>query len=90
MEIDQEKCLLAQIIDITSRKRAQDALRASEAKLSAVIENLPVGVWIVDATCPQLLNPERTRFLMVRRSQVRVLTPLPNQKTTAQKPVVFL
>ncbi len=31
-------------------KRAEAALRASEAKLSAVIEALPVGVGVTDAS----------------------------------------
>lgn len=50
VEINHEKCLLAQIVDITERKRAEEALRASDAKLAAVIENLPVGIWMVDKT----------------------------------------
>jgi PAS domain S-box-containing protein len=36
--------------DITERKHAEEVLRASKAKLSAVIDLLPVGIWIVDAT----------------------------------------
>ena len=36
--------------DTTERKHAEEALLASQAELSAVIENMPVGIWIVDAT----------------------------------------
>jgi len=36
--------------DLTVAKRAEAALRASEAKLSAVIEALPVGVGVTDAS----------------------------------------
>jgi PAS domain S-box-containing protein len=36
-------------IDIRERKRAEAAVRESEARLAAILENLPVGVWIVDS-----------------------------------------
>ncbi|MGE0086420.1 MAG: PAS domain S-box protein [Desulfococcaceae bacterium] len=36
--------------DITERKRAEEALRASEQLLKKVLETIPVGVWIADKT----------------------------------------
>jgi PAS domain S-box-containing protein len=38
------------ILDITARKQTETALRESEARLTTVLENLPVGIWIVDST----------------------------------------
>lgn len=38
------------INEITERKRAEKALRDSEALLQNVLNTLPVGVWILDAT----------------------------------------
>ncbi|HWI40174.1 MAG TPA: PAS domain-containing protein, partial [Verrucomicrobiae bacterium] len=42
--------------DITARKTSEEALRRSEALLRVVLENLPVGVWIVDRTGHILLQ----------------------------------
>lgn len=47
--IDDEQFIAAQIVEIGERKRLQQTLSASEAKLNAVIHELPVGVWVVDA-----------------------------------------
>jgi PAS domain S-box-containing protein len=51
-------------IDITERKRAEDALRESEQKLKTIFEVLPVGVSILDAE-RQLVyaNPALSRIL---------------------------
>ena len=35
--------------DITERKRAEEALRASEARLGAVIDNAPISLYVTDA-----------------------------------------
>jgi two-component system cell cycle sensor histidine kinase/response regulator CckA len=41
-------CLIAETWDITERKRAEEALRASEAFLETVIENSPFSMWVSD------------------------------------------
>jgi PAS domain S-box-containing protein len=39
-------CVL--VLDVTSRKRAEEAVRQSEARLLAILEHLPVGVALTD------------------------------------------
>ena len=46
-------------LDITERKRAEAALKASEARLAAFMENAPVGMYLKDLAGHYLMaNPE--------------------------------
>lgn len=50
--------------DVTNRNRAEEALRASEARLAAVFDALPVGVGVTNATGTLVLsNPAMRRYL---------------------------
>lgn len=59
-------------IDITDRKRAEDALRESDAHLRTLIETIPDLIWLKDPdgiyiTC----NPKFERFFGAKRSEIR-------------------
>ncbi|MHC1744469.1 MAG: PAS domain-containing protein [Syntrophobacteraceae bacterium] len=61
-------------VDVTERRRAQEALRESEQLLRTVLETLPVGVWITDrAGTITMANPaarktwEGARYVGVER-----------------------
>lgn len=52
-------CMLASFLDITQQKRAEAALRESEAKYSGYVENAPDGVFIAD---------DKARYLEVNKA----------------------
>ncbi|MFO1039845.1 MAG: PAS domain S-box protein [Geminicoccaceae bacterium] len=58
-----ETAVVTTSIDITERRRTEEALRHSEARLAAFMEHAPVGVHIKDPTGRYLLaNPEMERI----------------------------
>lgn len=54
--------------DITDRKRAEEALEAERARLQAVLDSLPVAVWIAD---------EKGTVIQTNRAAERVWGPAP-------------
>ncbi|MCB0805438.1 MAG: PAS domain S-box protein [Bacteroidales bacterium] len=48
IEINNEKCLLAQIVDITERKKAEEKLRQTEQRYRSMIEHAPDGIVMID------------------------------------------
>jgi PAS domain S-box-containing protein len=53
MEIDGEPCILSAVLDITDRKRVEQALRESEERFRLVANTAPVMIWMsgVDKQC---------------------------------------
>lgn len=55
------------VLDINHRKKAEEALRETQIWLSAIVENLPVGVAVVDTNGTVLLsNQEMHRYMPTR------------------------
>lgn len=59
LQFEGREAALAVAVDITDRKRAERALRESEARLDSILANLTDAVWAVDARDDRLvyLNP---------------------------------
>lgn len=62
-ESDETTGLVLTRIDVTERRRAQEALRESEHLVRTIMETMPVGVWISDeAGTISLANPAAIRI----------------------------
>ena len=65
IKAEDEMCLLTMAIDITERKRTEDALKEREEFLSSVVENIPDMIFIKDA--------EELRFVRFNRAGENLL-----------------
>ncbi len=61
---DEVRGILGINIDITDRKRAEQALADSEARLSSIIDQSPVSTWILDAEGTLIRQNEACRRLL--------------------------
>jgi len=73
---------LAGVLDITRRKRVEEALRQSEQKYRLVVESLSEGIWVLDPdACTSFVNPRMAEMLgyspeeMVGRSIYAFVSP---------------
>ena len=60
IDIDGKECLLSMLVDITERKRSEQALRESEERLHAIVDNSPTAIVVKD---------RKGRFLLANKVQ---------------------
>jgi PAS domain S-box-containing protein len=64
IELNGEPHTIGEVMDISERKRAAEALRESEERFRRLVEELGVGVAVVDRECRvRLINPAALRML---------------------------
>jgi PAS domain S-box-containing protein len=75
---------VAVFLDITERRKAEEALRLSEERLAMVMKHLPVGVGVVDARGHVLIaNPAWKKFL---RGDIPSVDPVEGRRWRAIGP----
>jgi PAS domain S-box-containing protein len=61
LAIGGENCLLGSSVDITERKRVQEAMKESQKLLNLVLATLPVGVVVMNQSGDVILNNEASK-----------------------------
>ena len=76
LELDGETLLQAIVRDITKRKQAEMTLRANEEELSAIFEQAPMGIAIIDSVTGQFrkVNQEYCKIVGYPESRMLDLT----------------
>jgi two-component system CheB/CheR fusion protein len=72
-----EPLILVAVDDITQRKRAESALRASESRYRRIFETAREGIWILDGGTGEVVdaNPYLLELLGYRREEIVGKTP---------------
>ncbi|HTX60839.1 MAG TPA: ATP-binding protein, partial [Methanobacterium sp.] len=82
IQISDQKYIFSTIMDITERKKAEEALKDSEKKLKILVDNLPVGVSIINKdreiiyenpSLGEILNLSHEEFLEKKYSRRKYL-----------------
>ncbi len=100
IELDDQKCILSNVHDITSRKRTEEALQQKEQLLRSIVDNIGEGLIVVDTEGKYLVvNPVAEKIIRQRPTDVNVaevskkfglfypdqVTPLPTSETTVSR-----
>ncbi len=91
--------VLSQVLDVTERQRAEEALRASEARLKATLHSIQDEVWIVDAEGRIVLineaveghlgvNPGRWQDIYAALAELEIFLPNGTPRPAEQAPLV--
>ena len=96
LNYDGRPCLLGCGIDISERKKAEEALRSSEKKYKLLFENNPMPMWMINLPELNIIDVNdaaikhygysRDEFLSLNTTQIRPEEDVPNYLQSAKNP----
>lgn len=64
IDLDEQKCLLTNVLDITSRKKAEEALRHKEQLLRSIVDNIGEGLVVVSPEGDYLVLNQKAKDII--------------------------
>jgi PAS domain S-box-containing protein len=100
IDLDDQKCILSNVHDITVRKKTEEALQEKEQLLRSIVDNVGEGLVVMNTEGKYLVvNPVAEKMLREKPMEVKVnalsekfglfypdqVTPLPTSETTVSR-----
>jgi PAS domain S-box-containing protein len=73
IQVDGQRVMLGMLQDITSRKEAENALRASETRLATIFKNSPIGISVTDIESGMMFEASPAMLVMLGYSREEAL-----------------
>jgi PAS domain S-box-containing protein len=71
--------IIGTLLDITDRKRLEEALKSSEKRLKTIFESIPTGIVIIDAESHRIMDANPTAVKMIDAPRERIIGSICHQ-----------